>query len=154
MTTIEEQLVLAIHIRDRVAAGTESQSWVRTKVLELVADGFWNDPQIGAICGYSRQQVGKMAREASAVRPSERPAGGRLAPEVLDLLLELRGSTSQGSEPNALKVLKAVRTGTSTRLIARLTGVPIGVILYQQRKDRREEEVAAWLSQSTEASSR
>lgn len=141
---INEYLTHAIDVRNKVEAGTESQEWVRARVLEMVEAGFWNDSQIAAICGYARQTVPKMAR--GVVRPAERPAGGRLAPKVLDVLLELRGATSQGRKPNPSLLRQAIETGTSTKLIARLSGAPIGVVLYQQRKAKQEKEVASWLS--------
>lgn len=129
---ITVRIVQAIAVRDKVAEGINTQEWVREQVLQMVEEGFWNDSHIAAITGYARQSVSKMSR--GAVRPAERPAGGTLDPRALDVILELRGAVLAGRDANAALVQAAIATGTSTKLIARLTGIGIGAVLYQQRK--------------------
>lgn len=146
MTSIEEVLVDAIAVRDMVASGLQDRSWTRAQIIRLVEAGWWSDGQVAAITGYTRQAVGSICRDA--VRPSPAPQGGTLASGALDLLLTLRGATSQGEDPNASLLSTAIATGTSTKLISRLTGIRLGQVLYCQRKMKENEEVESWMNQN------
>lgn len=122
----------AINVRNRVRSGLDGPEWVRQQLIRLVEEGLWSDPQIAALCQYARQSVAKIA--AGVERPAQRPMGGALDVGSLDLILELRGAVVRGVDPSPLLIQGVIKTGTSTKLVSRLTGISLGVVLYQQRK--------------------
>lgn len=129
---VTQFIVGAIYFRDQCRSGLRDSDWVREGIVRLIEEGFWNDSHIAALAGYARQSVSKLGRGRE--RPAQRPRGGTLDPGCLDLILELRAAVLAGKEASPGLVASAVKTGTSTRLIARLSGVRIGVVLYQQRR--------------------
>lgn len=132
------KLLDAINVRNEVDKGVRSKEWVEEQAQRLISEGFWSDGQVASIISYSSAWVGKVRRDTGARSPEERPGGGTLNRVSLDALLEL---SSPDSGPIRGTLIRAVISdGTGTRLISRLTGVPLGQVLYQQRKMKKEAE--------------
>lgn len=127
-------IVEAIALRDAVRAGRLSRKEVRARVRREFSAGTWSRGQLASIVGYTEQGVGGIVR--GAVRPSPAPVGGHLAVESLDLVLTLRGAATDEARRNLLDA--CIATGTSTRLLARMTGRPLSTITY--RKARLKEK--------------
>lgn len=132
------KVLAAVNLRNRCATGLESVDWIKEQAAALVEAGFWNESQIAEICGLTRQAVSTMARRGEAVRPAERPQGGKLVAGALDAILELQGQVKSGRGYSREILRRVISTGTSTKLISRLTDIPIGTILYEQRKLKEE----------------
>lgn len=123
-------IVEAIGLRDAVKGGKLSRRQIQHRVRELWKGGYWSPSQIGAIVGYTPAGVRSIVRDA--VGPSERPEGGTLDPACLDLLLALYGAQTRQQRQNLLAA--CIRTGTSTRLIARLSGYPKSTVAHHKTK--------------------
>lgn len=127
-------IVEAIALRDAVKAGRMSRKDISRRVMREYVAGNWAPSQIAAIVGYTPQGVGYIIR--GSVRRGETPAGGTLNADCLDLVLALHGAHTDDQRRNLLDA--CIRTGTSTRLIARMTGRPLSTITY--RKTRMKEQ--------------
>jgi hypothetical protein len=127
-------LLEAIALRDAVRAGRMSRREIQERVRREFTAGTWSRGQLAAIVGYTEQGVGGIIR--GAVRPSQRPVGGHLAVGTLDLALQLRGAVTREQERNLLDT--CITLGTSTRLLARMTGRPLSTVAYRKARMKKE----------------
>lgn len=123
-------LLEAIALRDAVRAGRLSRKEIQQRVHREFTAGHWSRAQIAAIVGYTTQGIGRMLRDAE--RPAAAPVGGTLHTECLDLALALYGAQTAEQRRNLLDA--CIRTGTSTRLIARITNRPLSTVTYRKAR--------------------
>lgn len=124
-------LLDAIYVRNECRSGIRPRTWIAEQIDRLAREKNWSPSQIAAIVGYAPQTVRKR------IGPLEsKPEGGKLDPAALDILLALMGNVNAEQQGNLLTA--AIATGTSTRLIARVTGIPLGTVLYRQRLAKKE----------------
>ena len=128
----------AIKLRNDVDSRLHGPEFVREQILALVEIGFWNDSQIAEIVGYKRQSVSELAERSKVERLSKPLQAGRLDRRALDAILALQGQAVASTGVSGDLLSEVVATGTGTRLINALTGIPMGKILYQQRKLKKE----------------
>lgn len=129
-----QTLVEAIALRDNVRAGRLSRREIQERVRQEFTAGTWSRGQLASIVGYTEQGIGGIVR--GAVRPSERPVGGHLSVGTLDIALRLRGPVTREQERNLLDA--CIESGTSTRLLARMTGRAQSTIIYRKARLRKE----------------
>lgn len=131
-----QKLVEAIALRDSVAAGRLSRQEIRVRVRAVWAEGNWSPSQIAALVGYS--PAGIRAMLAGAPGPTERPEGGTLHAETLDLALAFHGALVPDQQRRLMEA--CIKTGTSVRLLSRILDRPVSTIGYRKhlltRKDR------------------
>lgn len=128
---MQKALLDAIYVRNQCRSGIRPRKWIVEQIERLADEKNWSPAQIAAIVGYAPQTVRKRlgARES-------RVEGGKLSPAALDIMLSLMGTVSSDQQANLLEAV--IATGTSTRLIARVTGIPLGTVLYRQRVMKKE----------------
>lgn len=123
-------LVEAIALRNAVREGRMSRQEIRRRVMREFVAGHWSIGQLGTIVGYTSQGISRMVR--GAVRPSPAPVGGSLHADCLDIALALYGAQTAEQRRNLID--ECISTGTSTRLIARITGVPLSTVSYRKSR--------------------
>lgn len=124
-------LMDAIYVRNECNSGIRDRKWVVEQIHRLASEKNWSPSQIAAIVGYAPQTVRKKLGTLES-----KPEGGKLNPAALDIMLTLMGTVTHEQRGHLLAA--AIATGTSTRLIARITGIPLGTVLYQQRLAKKE----------------
>lgn len=132
----QRALVEAIYLRDKSMSGLVGRKWAIEQMKKLASEDVWTDSQIGAILGYAPSSVRKHVAKSEVRRGRKSPQGGTLHPSALDIMLHLTGTLTKEQQGNL--VVAAIKTGTSTKLISRLCGIPLGSVLYQQRKMKKE----------------
>lgn len=140
MINYTEVVVKSIWLRDAAKGGKLSRKEVRAEVIKLAKCSDWNARQMAAIIGWHRSTLQDMLRDVD--RPYQSLQGGTVIAGALDLVLSLQGAVANKQEPPRSIIRATVKSGFSTRLLAHLTGIPLGTILYQQRKLREEEDDA------------
>lgn len=128
-------LLHAIQVRNQVNSGMVGRSWIQEQVCKLAQENVWTDAQIGAIVNYTPGAVRRIVAKRNA-RTSEPPEGGVLVAPALDIMLALTGKLEKEHRANLLA--EAIKTGTSTKLISRVCDIPLGSVLYQQRRLKKE----------------
>jgi len=132
----QQALLDAIYVRNKVNSGMADRQWIVEQIVRLASEEVWTDPQIGAIVGYAPGSVRRQVVRANA-RVGQKPIeGGKLNASALDLMLTLTGDVNKVQQANLLT--ETIKTGTSTKLIARVTGISLGLVLYQQRKLKKD----------------
>jgi len=124
----------AIALRNKVAASLMSSTEVEKAVRSLAEGGVWTDVQIAGFIGYSRPYVWKITHPVRAEVGTADLGGGRVPSACLDMLLELSAVKGALSDANRNLLSEVIRMGCSTRMIARVTNLRIGQVLYVQRK--------------------
>lgn len=125
-----QTLLEAIALRDAVRAGRMSRTEIQHRVRQEFVAGNWSRGQIATIVGYTSQGVGSIV--SGLQEPQERPVGGKLDLGALDLALLFYGAQTRDQRRNLLDA--CIRTGTSTRLLSRITGAPLSTISYRRSR--------------------
>lgn len=134
----QRQLLDAIYVRDQSRSGMAERKWVVSQIVRLASEDMWTDSQIAAIVGYAPGSVRRQVSKAGVRKGRTSPEGGLLNASALDIMLALTGELTKEQRANLLT--EAVKTGTSTKLISRVCGVRLGLVLYQQRKLKKEKQ--------------
>lgn len=129
----QKRIITAIGVRDRCRSGLVDKAWVNARTHEFIEDGFWSDGQIAAIIGWTRAYVWHQRRKLGKSEGHAPAQRGVLVPSSLDILLEVSALSGKLTAQQRALLGEAVRMGTSTKLIAVLTGLSLGQILYIQR---------------------
>ncbi len=140
MINYTEVVVKSIWLRDKARSGLLSSKEIRAETVKLAMCSEWNPTQLAAIIGWHRSTLQKWMQEVD--RPHEPLQGGVVVAAALDLVLSLQGAVANNQEPPRSIIRAAVESGFSTKLLAHLTGISLGTILYQQRKLREEKSDA------------
>lgn len=113
LSSVREYLDYAVELRDRYN--------VLVPEARRLIGGPFSLKQISDITGVSQRRL------RNAYKDHERP-GGRLNPETLDDIRDLRYQNEIGQRLDNGQVWRVILSGTSERVLARLVGVPINDI--------------------------
>lgn len=130
-----QKLIEAISLRDLVADGKLSRREIQERVRAVWLEGNWSPSQLAAIVGYT--PAGIRAMLSGAPGPAERPEGGTLHVETLDLALAFHGAQVPDQQRRLMEA--CIRTGTSVRLLSRILDRPVSTIGYRKHLLTRKE---------------